>query len=124
MPLDRSFVKGPAGFEKLAPVLPLFTAKDEADALALCAQILEQEGIGHTAIIHTMDESRARRFAERMPASRILVRSGGSLGCIGVGNGLAISFTLGCGTDGGSSTTENVTYTHLRNVKRLAFPTA
>ena len=56
-----------------------------------------------------------------MPASRILVNACAAQGCIGLGTGLTPSFTLGCGTYGGNSTTDNVTYTHLLNIKRLAF---
>lgn len=57
-----------------------------------------------------------------MPASRILVNGPGSQGCIGLGNGLTPSLTLGCGTYGGTSTTDNVTYTNLLNIKRVARP--
>jgi hypothetical protein len=54
------------------------------------------------------------------PADRILVNRPGSQGCIGFGNGLTPSLTLGCGTYGGTSTTDNVTYTNLLNIKRVA----
>jgi len=54
--------------------------------------------------------------------SRILVNGPATQGCIGVGNGLTPSLTLGCGTFGGNSTTDNVTYTNLLNIKRLARP--
>jgi hypothetical protein len=50
------------------------------------------------------------------------VNAGGSQGCIGIGNGLMPSLTLGCGTFGGTSTTDNVTYTHLLNIKRVVHP--
>jgi hypothetical protein len=59
-----------------------------------------------------------------MPASRILVNGPGAQGCIGLGNGLTPSFTLGCGTYGRTSTTDNVTYTNLVNIKRIAHPLA
>jgi hypothetical protein len=52
----------------------------------------------------------------------VLVNGPATHGCIGVGNGLTPSLTLGCGTFGGNSTTDNVTYTNLLNVKRLARP--
>jgi acetaldehyde dehydrogenase/alcohol dehydrogenase len=58
-----------------------------------------------------------------VPASRILVNSPATQGCLGIGNGLVPSLTLGCGTFGGNSTTDNVTYTNLLNIKRLARPT-
>ena len=56
------------------------------------------------------------------PASRILVNGPGAHGCIGLGNGLIPSLTLGCGTYGRTSTTDNVTYTNLVNIKRVAHP--
>jgi hypothetical protein len=59
-----------------------------------------------------------------MPASRILVNGPGAHGCVGLGTGLTPSLTLGCGTYGRTSTTDNVTYTHLINIKRLAQPLA
>ena len=55
-----------------------------------------------------------------MPASRILVNSPATHGVIGFTTGLIPSLTLGCGTFGGNSTTDNVTFTHLLNIKRLA----
>jgi len=55
------------------------------------------------------------------PASRILVNTGGSMGGVGASTGLAPSFTLGCGTWGGSSVSENVSPMHLINVKRVAY---
>ncbi len=63
-------------------------------------------------------------FAQQMPASRVLVNGPRSQGCIGLGNGLTPSLTLGCGTYGRTSTTDNVTYTNLLNIKRVAHPIA
>ncbi len=82
--------------------------------------MLVNQGQGHTATIHTQNPELADRFGLEIPASRILVNSPAAQGCIGIGNGLTASFTLGCGTLGGNSTTDNVTYTHLLNIKRLA----
>jgi hypothetical protein len=59
-----------------------------------------------------------------MPVSRVLVNGPGAQGCIGLGNGLTPSLTLGCGTYGRTSTTDNVTYTNLVNIKRMARPLA
>jgi hypothetical protein len=55
-----------------------------------------------------------------MLASRALVNTPGSQGCCGISTGVTPSATLGCGTLGGSSTADNITYTHFRNVKRVA----
>jgi acyl-CoA reductase-like NAD-dependent aldehyde dehydrogenase len=109
-PVPRAAVAGPYGREKLAPLLSLFTADGPDDGLRLCQQILGNGGSGHTAIIHTRSEPQQLAFAQRVPASRILVNSPGTHGCIGLGTGLTPSFTLGCGTYGRTSTTDNVTY--------------
>jgi acyl-CoA reductase-like NAD-dependent aldehyde dehydrogenase len=120
VPQASDQVEGPYGREKLAPILSLFTVNGEAEAVDLCKRILANEGIGHTAIIHTKDPSRINRFGMEMPASRVLANSPGSQGCIGLGTGLTHSLTLGCGTWGSTSTTDNVSFGHLLNIKRIA----
>ena len=110
----------PLAHEKLAPMLSLFVVKGEAEGFALCKKIIGAEGSGHTANIHTRDEKLAARYALEMPASRVLVNTPGSQGCAGICTGLTPSLTLGCGTYGGNSTTDNVTFTHLLNIKRMA----
>lgn len=106
--------------EKMCPVIGLFTVPDVETGLARCLEILAIEGRGHTAVIHTRDDALAARFGGLMPASRILVNSPATHGVIGFTTGLIPSLTLGCGTFGGNSTTDNVTFTHLLNIKRLA----
>ena len=120
MPVGPAELGGPYGHEKLAPILSLFTVANLEECLALCKRILEQEGLGHTAIIHTRSDALARQFGLEMPASRILVNVSGAGGCIGIGTGLTPPFTLGCGSYGGNPTTDNVTCTRLLNIKRLA----
>lgn len=115
---------GPASRERLAPLLSLFVVDDFEAGIATCKRLLSVEGAGHTAAIHTRDREKARRFALAMPASRVLVNHPAAQGCVGIGNGLTPSFTLGCGTFGGNSTTDNVGYLNLLNVKRLAEPLA
>jgi acetaldehyde dehydrogenase/alcohol dehydrogenase len=122
MPLGLDQADGPLGREKLAPLLSLFTVRGAEQGLAVCKRLLANQGAGHTAVIHTGDQVLQQRFAEEVPASRILVNGPATHGCIGVGNGLTPSLTLGCGTFGGNSTTDNVTYTNLLNIKRLARP--
>jgi acetaldehyde dehydrogenase / alcohol dehydrogenase len=124
VPVPQRAVSGPYGREKLAPLLSLFTAGGEDDGIQLCRQILGSGGSGHTAIIHTRSQRLQLSFARQMPASRILVNGPGAHGCIGLGNGLIPSLTLGCGTYGRTSTTDNVTYTNLVNIKRMAHPQA
>ena len=120
VPAAAEEMSGPCGHEKLAPVLSLFTAQGEAEGFEICRAILAQQGAGHTAIIHTRSQALAERFSLRMAVSRILVNTPGTQGCIGLGNGLTPSMTLGCGTYGRNSITDNVTYTHLLNIKRMA----
>lgn len=107
--------------EKMAPVLSLFPVSDAAAGIQLSQYILECDGRGHTAVIHTETEALAEVFARSMPASRILVNSPATQGVIGLTTGLAPSLTLGCGFYGGNSTTDNVGYTNLCNRKRVAF---
>lgn len=120
VPSDRVAASNPFAREKMAPLLGLFTVPDDDAGIALCRALLQVDGLGHTAVIHTRSQALADRFGREMPASRILVNSPASLGIAGLTTGLIPSFTLGCGTFGGTSTTDNVTFTHLVNVKRLA----
>ncbi|MDF2235337.1 aldehyde dehydrogenase family protein [Albimonas sp. CAU 1670] len=121
VPDARIAKDNPLSREKMAPVLSLYTVADETEGFDAARRLLEIDGLGHTAIIHTRDRARARRFGEAMTASRILVNSPGAHGVVGMSTGLSPSLTLGCGTFGGTSTTDNVTYTHVRNIKRIAF---
>jgi acyl-CoA reductase-like NAD-dependent aldehyde dehydrogenase len=122
LPVGLDQVDGPLGREKLAPLLSLVSVAGTEQGFEVCKRLLANQGAGHTAVIHTGDEALQERFAEEVPAGRILVNGPATQGCIGVGNGLVPSLTLGCGTFGGNSTTDNVTYTNLLNVKRLARP--
>ena len=108
--------------EKLAPVLSMFTVDGEDEGLRLCQALLSIAGAGHTAVIHSTNAARIERFARVIPAGRILVNSPAAQGCCGMTTGLACSMTLGCGTFGGNSTTDNITFRHLLNVKRVAYP--
>jgi acetaldehyde dehydrogenase / alcohol dehydrogenase len=107
--------------EKLAPVLSMFTVSDEDQGLRLCRTPLKTVGAGHTAIVHSSNRARVERFARAMPVGRVLVNAPGAQGCCGMTTGLECSMTLGCGTFGGNSTTDNVTYRHLLNIKRIAY---
>ena len=120
VPVDRVLGEEAYSREKMAPILSLFTVRDEREGLELSRELLQREGTGHTAVIHTRDTEMINRFAAAMPASRILVNSPASHGVIGFTTGLMPSLTLGCGTFGGNSTTDNVSYRNLLNIKRLA----
>jgi len=120
VPVRQDELQGLYGHEKLAPILSLYTVNDEPEGIQMCRQILLNQGRGHTAVIYTQDQELMKQFGREIEASRILVNASASQGCIGIGTGLTPSFTLGCGTFGGNSTTDNITYTHLINIKRLA----
>lgn len=109
----------PLSYEKLTTVLAFYVVKDWHEACDLSIALL-QNGIGHTMSLHTEDRNIILEFT-RKPASRILVNTGGSMGGTGGSTGLVPSFTLGCGTWGGSSTSENVSPLNLINVKKVAF---
>jgi acyl-CoA reductase-like NAD-dependent aldehyde dehydrogenase len=120
IPAELEEINGPLGKEKLAPILSMFHVNDETEGLRICKLILDKDGRGHTAAIHTNDMARIERFGQEMEVSRILVNVSTTLGSLGVGTGLLPSLTLGCGTFGKNSTTDNVTYRHLLNIKYLA----
>ncbi len=109
----------PLSYEKLTTVLAFYVVKDWHEACDLSIQLL-QNGIGHTMSLHTEDRNIVLEFT-RKPASRILVNTGSSMGGTGGSTGLVPSFTLGCGTWGGSSTSENVSPMNLINIKKVAY---
>ena len=109
----------PLSYEKLTTVLGFYMVKDWYEACETCIKLL-QNGIGHTMSLHTQNEDIVRKFSVK-PAARILVNTGSSQGGTGASTGLMPSFTLGCGTWGGSSTSENVSPMHLINIKRIAY---
>jgi len=119
VPCDADLAS-PLTSEKMGPYLSLFTVDGDKEAIELSLALIHKMGSGHTAIVHTADDARAARFAAVMPASRILVNSPGSHGVFGITTGLEPSLTLGCGTFGGNSTTDNVTWRNLINTKRMA----
>ena len=109
----------PLSYEKLTTVLAFYTVKDWKEACKLSMDLL-QNGIGHTMSLHTQDRGMVLKFAAK-PASRILVNTGGSQGGTGLSTGLNVAFTLGCGTCGGSSVSENVSPMQLINIKKVAY---
>lgn len=106
-------------YEKLTTVLGFYVVKDWHEACELSIELL-QNGIGHTMSIHTNDENIVREFSIK-PASRILINTGSTQGGVGISTGMLTSFTLGCGTMGGSSVSENVGPLHLVNIKKVAY---
>ena len=122
LPLGRDQLRSTWAAEKLAPILSLFRVEGEDDGLVVCKELLDHYGKGHTAVIHSPDRALATRFACQVPASRVLVNVPAVQGTLGLCTDLVPSMTLGCGTMGGSSTTDSVGFRNLLNIKRLAFP--
>jgi len=111
----------PLSVEKLFPVLAVFRAKSAAEALKVCLDVNHAGGLGHTAVIFSRDDEIIRKFGEVINAGRIIVNSPGSVGALGaVYNDLVPTFSFGCGTGGGNSTTDNVNIYHYLNIKRVA----
>lgn len=111
--------------EKLSPVLAMYRAKDFADALNKAERLIADGGFGHTSSIYlnvNTAKDRLDEFSERMKTCRILVNTPSSQGGIGdlYNFKLAPSLTLGCGSWGGNSVSENVGIKHLLNVKSVA----
>ena len=120
VPVEADATGGLWGRERLAPIVTLLEAVDERHAVTLCRSLLANQGQGHTAAIHTTNRGRVDLFAQQVPVSRLLVNGPAAHGSVGMGNGLPPSFTLGCGTDGGTSTSDNVSFRHMLNIRRVA----
>ncbi|HLK67863.1 MAG TPA: bifunctional acetaldehyde-CoA/alcohol dehydrogenase [Bryobacteraceae bacterium] len=111
----------PLSAEKLFPVLAVYRAKSTDEALDICVRVNRAGGRGHTAVVFSNNEETIRRFGEAMDAGRIIVNSPGSIGALGgVYNDMVPTFSFGCGTGGGNSTTENVNVYNYLNIKRMA----
>lgn len=110
--------------EKLSPVLAMYHAKDFDEALDKAEKLVCDGGHGHTAslYIHPAQKEKIMKHAARMEACRIVINTPSSFGGIGdlYNFKMAPSLTLGCGTWGGNSVSENVGVKHLLNVKTVA----
>jgi acetaldehyde dehydrogenase / alcohol dehydrogenase len=107
--------------EKLMPVLGLVRSPSVEHALAACELVTEHGGLGHTSAVYANDEDVVHRFAHTVRTGRILVNAPTAVGALGgVYNSMTPTFSLGCGTWGGSVTTDNVNYRNLLNVKTVS----
>ncbi len=111
--------------EKLSPVLAMYKAEDFEDALTKAEHLINDGGLGHTSSIYLNETTQAEKlneFASRMKTCRILLNTPSSHGGIGdlYNFKLAPSLTLGCGSWGGNSVSENVGVKHLLNIKTVA----
>ena len=111
--------------EKLSPVLAMYKAKDFTDALDKAERLVEDGGFGHTSSVYLNEVTEGEKlnaFAARMKTCRILVNTPSAHGGIGdlYNFKLAPSLTLGCGSWGGNSVSDNVGVKHLLNIKTVA----
>jgi sulfoacetaldehyde dehydrogenase len=113
----------PFSGEKLSPVLAVYRARDFDDAFNIMRTIYDYMGDGHSCGIHTESDAHIERLAREMTVCRVIVKqahtfaNGGSFD-----NGLPFSLSMGCGTWGGNSFSENLNYRHFMNITRVVRP--
>jgi succinate-semialdehyde dehydrogenase len=106
--------------EKLCPVVAILPYKTFDEAVAMAKANLLVEGAGHSAALHSHDESHIRFTGVELPVSRLVVNQASAITAGGsLTNGFAPTTTLGCGSWGGNSISENLDYKHLMNVSRI-----
>lgn len=114
----------PFSYEKLSPILAMYRAKDFEDGVKKAEKLVLFAGRGHTAVLYTAPSNREniKRFEDNVETARVLINTPSSQGAIGdiYNFRLDPSLTLGCGTWGGNSISENVEPTHLLNIKTVA----
>jgi sulfoacetaldehyde dehydrogenase len=115
----------PFSGEKLSPVLAFYRAPDFEAAVARASDILRYQGAGHSLGLHTAHGDRARELGLTLPVCRVIVNqahcfaTGGSFD-----NALPFSLSMGCGTWGGNSISDNLNYRHFLNITRVVEPLA
>jgi len=106
--------------EKLCPVIAILPYKDFPEAVQKAKANLLVEGAGHSAALHSNDDEHIRNAGLELPISRLVINQPSSLTAGGsLTNGFAPTTTLGCGSWGGNSISENLDYKHLMNVSRI-----
>jgi succinate-semialdehyde dehydrogenase len=120
------FARGPGAADKLSgekmcPVLSLYPYDTFEEAVDIARANLDHEGKGHSVSIHSNDRTHIEYAGLTLPVSRLLVNQTSATNAGGSDyNGLAPTNTLGCGSWGGNSISENLTYKHLINISRIA----
>lgn len=113
----------PYSGEKLSPVLALYTARDFDEAAQTVRRIYAYQGAGHSVGLHSTREERALQLGLTLPVSRVILNQAH---CIATGgsfdNGLPFSLSMGCGTWGKNSFSENMNYRHYLNITRVSRP--
>ncbi len=111
----------PFSGEKLSPVLTVYKARDFKHATDIARGIMEYQGKGHSLSIHTRSDSRPLELGLDMPVCRVIVNQ---IHCYATGgsfdNGLPFSLSMGCGSWGGNSISENMNYRNYLNITRVA----
>lgn len=119
--LEKTGKDEPLSREKLTTVLGWYEEEGWEAGCERCIELIQFGGRGHSLIIHATDQDVIMAFGLEKPVFRIAVNTMGTLGAIGLTTGVMPSMTLGAGGVGGSITGDNITASHLFNVKRLAF---
>lgn len=118
--IDPNDYNHPLLKEKLMPVLAVQKAISVEDALNKCLNVNHNGGTGHTSGIFSKDENVISTFQNLINTGRIIINQPTSLGGLGgIYNNLSTTFSFGCGTGGGNSTTDNVNIYNLLNIKRV-----
>ncbi|MBR1903574.1 MAG: bifunctional acetaldehyde-CoA/alcohol dehydrogenase, partial [Alphaproteobacteria bacterium] len=114
----------PFSYEKLSPCLAMYRAKDFEDAMEKAKQLVLFAGAGHTSVLYTnpRNDERIKRYGDVMPTGRVMINCPSAQGAIGdiYNFRLEPSLTLGCGSWGQNSVSENVGVKHLMNIKSVA----
>jgi len=112
----------PFAKEKLFPILSAYSYRTWKEGIAIVNANLDYEGKGHSMVIHSFTKENIEYAAENIPVSRFLVNGIGSSGLGGAyTNGLVPTGTLGCGSWGNNSISENLDYRHMINISRIAY---
>lgn len=120
-PLTRLGADEPLSREKLTTVLGWYEVDGWQTGCDRCIEMILFGGRGHSLVIHAADEGVIMEFALKKPVFRLLVNTMGTLGAVGMTTGLMPAMTLGSGGIGGAISGDNITATHLLNIKRLAY---
>ena len=119
--LDEVGPEYPLSREKLSPILAYYIVDSAEEGIRKAEQMVEFGGLGHSAVVHSQDEKVIEEFSRRLKAGRLIVNSPSTHGAIGdIYNTNIPSLTLGCGSFGKNSTTQNVSAANLINKKRVA----
>ncbi len=115
----------PFSGEKLSPVLTVYRARDFDGAFGLMRAIYDYMGNGHSCGIHTQTDAHINRLGHEMTVCRVIVNQAHAIANGGsFDNGLPFSLTMGCGTWGGNSFSDNLNYRHFMNITRIVRPIA